>query len=152
MRRLLLLPLSLLLLLSACGGNDDPDAELSRAEYTTRANAICTEVEQKLDALGDFENFNELSKEMIVARDALQKSVDELQALRPPVALRGQHRKYVDLQVETVDIANRISQAAAENDHAEMQRQAERADKITADQNETARKLKLDACIAGGAV
>jgi hypothetical protein len=152
MRRLLLLPLAFLLLLAAaCGG--DESGELSREEYTKRANAICTEVEKTLDGLGDFANFQELSKEMTTARDALQDSIDELRALQPPVELRGQHKKYVDLQVETRDIAERISEAAGKEpaDQVEMQKQAERADKITVEQNETARKLKLDACIAGGA-
>lgn len=149
MRRLTLL-LLLLVLAAACGGGDE-SGELSREEYTKRANAICAEVEKTLASLGDFESFQELSKEMVVARDALQKSVDELNALQPPVELRGQHRKYVDLQVETTDIANRISEAAAKNDQVEMQKQAERADKITVDQNETARRLKLDDCVAGSA-
>ena len=146
MRRLALLPL--LAVLAACGG-DDGSGELSRAEYTKRANAICVEAEQKLDALGGFESFDELAKEMEVGRDAMLKAADELRALTPPVALRADHARLVDLQEQTADVAERISAAAAKDDTFEMQTQAERADKLTIGSNETARKLKLDECVAG---
>jgi hypothetical protein len=146
MRRLVLLPL--LAVLAACGG-DDGSGELSRAEYTKRANAICVEAEEKLDALGGFESFEELAKEMKTGEQAMRKAADDLRALVPPVALRGQHAKLADLQDETADVAQRIAAAAADNDQVEMQTQAERADKLTVTSNETARKLKLDECVAG---
>jgi hypothetical protein len=146
MRRLALLPL--LAVLAACGG-DDGSGELSRAEYTKRANAICVEAEQKLDALGGFESFEELAKEMKTGEVAMRKAADDLRALLPPVALRAEHARLVDLQEQTADIAQRISVAAAEDDTLEMQTQAERADKLTISSNETARKLKLDECVAG---
>ena len=57
--------------------------------------------------------------------------------------------RLVDLQEQTADVAERISAAAAEDDTLEMQTQAERADKLTISSNETARKLKLDECVAG---
>jgi PBP1b-binding outer membrane lipoprotein LpoB len=140
--------LTLVALLAGCGGDDD-SGELSRDEYTKQANAICVEVEKKLDALGGFEDFDELAREMKEGEDALRTSVDELRALQPPVELRGQHAKLVDLQSETADVAERIAAAAADNDQVEMQKQAERADKLTIASNETARKLKLAECVAG---
>lgn len=146
MRRLALLPL-LALLAAACGGGGS--GELSRAEYTKRANAICAEAEQTLDALGGFESFDELAKEMEAGRDAMLKAAGDLRALTPPVALRAEHARLVDLQEQTADVAERISAAAAEDDTFEMQTQAERADKLTISSNETARKLKLDECVAG---
>jgi len=146
MRLLALLPL--LAVLAACGG-DDGTSELSRDEYTKRANAICVEAERKLEALGGFENFGELSEEMKVGEEALRKSAEDLRALVPPVAIRGQHAQFADLQDETADVAQRISVAAAENDHVEMQTQAERADQLTITSNEAARRLKLDECVAG---
>ena len=148
MRRLALLPL--VAVLAACGGGDgDGDGELSREEYTKRANAICVEAERKLDALGGFESFDELSEEMKTGEAALRKSAEELRKLVPPLALRGQHAQLADLQDETADVAQRISAAAAKDDNLEMQKQAERADKLTIESNETARRLKLDECVAG---
>lgn len=148
MRRLALLPL--LALLAACGGGaNEKSGPLSRGEYTKQANAICLDVEEKLEALGGFEDFEELSKETAIARDAIRKSAKDLRALEPPVKLRAQHRKLADLQDETADVADRISAGAADNDQIEMQTQAERADKLTAETNATARKLGLMNCVSG---
>ncbi|HEY8104427.1 MAG TPA: hypothetical protein VIE18_07915 [Gaiellaceae bacterium] len=148
MRRLLFL-LLLLVLAAACGGGDDQDKTLSRAEYTRLANASCVTAEKKLDALGGFADFQELSREMKTGRDAMQQSADELRALRPPAKLLKQHNELVSLTDETADVATRISAAAAENDQLEMQKQAERAEKLTQSANDVAKKLGLLECVAG---
>jgi hypothetical protein len=148
MRRLSLL--LLLVLVAACGGgDDDSDGVLTRAEYTRLANASCVEAERKLQALGAFDNFAELEKEMKVGRDAMQQSADELRALTPPTKLLAQHKELVSLTEETADVATRISTAAGENDQLEMQKQAERAEELTNAANDVARKLGLLECVSG---
>jgi hypothetical protein len=79
----------------------------------------------------------------------MQRSADELKALRPPAQLAARHRELVSLTEETADVAWRISAAADENDQVEMQRQAERAEDITKATNEVARKLGLLECVSG---
>ena len=148
MRRVSLL-LLLLVLAAACGGGDDEDKTLTRAEYTRLANESCTTAEKKLDALGDFANFKELSREMQTGHDALKQSADELRALRPPAQLVKRHNELVSLTDETADVATRISAAAGENDQVEMQKQAERAEKLTSAANDVAQKLGLLECVAG---
>jgi hypothetical protein len=149
MRRLALLPL--VVLLAACGGGDDgnDNSELTRAEYTRLANASCLKAERKLDALGAFDNFQELAKEMETGRKAMQQSADELKAMKPPARIAAQHRELVSLTEETADVASRISAAAEKNDQVEMQKQAERAEDITVAANEVARKLGLLECVSG---
>ena len=142
--------LSLLLLVvfaSACGGNDS--GELSRTEYTKRANASCVKAEQALDELGGFENFKELEREMKVGRDALKTSAQELRDLQPPAKLLRSHEELIHLTEETAELADRLSVAAGENDQVEMQKQAERAEKLTVASNEVSRKLGLLECVAG---
>jgi hypothetical protein len=148
MRRLSLL--LLLVLVAACGGgDDDSDGVLTRAEYTRLANASCVEAERKLQALGAFDNFAELEKEMKVGRDAIQQSADELRDLTPPSKLLTQHRELISLTEETADVATRISAAAGKNDQLEMQKQAERAETLTKAANDVARKLGLLECVSG---
>jgi len=148
MRRLALLPL-LAFVAAACGGGDEESGPLSRAEYTRKANAICVAVERKLDALGGFESYDELSKEMKTGEKALRTSVEELRDLQPPENLRKGHEEFISFQEETADIAASISIAAGEDDNLEMQKQAERADKVTIAANEAARKIGLEDCVAG---
>jgi hypothetical protein len=148
MRRLAVLPL-LAFAAAACGGGDEASGPLPRAEYTRKANAICAEAERKLDALGGFDSYDELSKEMKVGEEALRTSVEDLRALKPPTNLTKGHNEFISLQEETADIAASISIAAGEDDNLEMQKQAERADKVTVAANEAARKIGLEGCVAG---
>jgi hypothetical protein len=149
MRRLALLLLVGLLAACGGGGNDDSNGELTRAEYTRLANASCVKAEKKLDELGAFDNFQELSKEMEIGRKAVQQSADELKAMKPPAQLAARHRELISLTEETADAAARISAAADKNDQVEMQKQAERAEDITRASNDVARKLGLQECVAG---
>lgn len=142
---LLLLPLALA---AGCGGGGD-SGTLSRPDYTKRANASCVEAERKLDALGGFEDFKELEREMKAGQDALEQSAEELRELTPPKQLVARHTELVDLTEQTAELAGRLSVAAGENDQVEMQTQAERAEKLTVAANEVSRQLGLEECVAG---
>ena len=139
--------LLLVALAAGCGGGDS--GPLSRADYTKKANASCVTAERKLDALGGFENFDELSREMKLGQDALDQSAQELRDLEPPAKLVDRHNKFIELTEETAELAGRMSVAAGDNDQVEMQKQAERADQLTRSANEVARQLGLEECVAG---
>jgi len=142
--------LSILLLVgfaAGCGGDDS--GTLSRQDYTKQANASCVEAEQELDALGGFENFKELEREMKAGQKALEQSAGELRELQPPTQLAARHRKLVNLTERTAELAGRLSAAAGKNDQLEMQTQAERAEKLTQAANEVSRQLGLEECVAG---
>ena len=132
---------------AGCGGGDS--GTLSRADYTKRANASCVEAERKLDALGGFEDFKELEREMKAGQDALKQSAGELRELEPPEQLAARHEKLVDLTQKTADLAGRLSVAAGKNDQVAMQKEAERADELTKAANEVSRQLGLEECVAG---
>ena len=139
--------LALVAVIAGCGG--DSSDTLSRPDYTKKANASCVEAERKLDALGGFENFEELEREMKAGQDALEQSAEEFRALKPPPALVARHERLIGLTEETAELAGRLSVAAGENDQVEMQKQAERAEQLTQSANEVSRQLGLEECVAG---
>lgn len=139
--------LALVVFAAGCGGGDS--GTLSRADYTKRANASCVEAERKLDALGGFENFKELEREMKAGQDALEQSAGELRELQPPEQLVARHEKLVDLTQKTADLAGRLSEAAGKNDQLAMEKEAEQADVLTKQANEVSRQLGLEECVAG---
>ena len=142
--------LSVLLLVAVAGGcGGDDSGTLSRPDYTKQANASCVEAERKLDALGGFEDFKELEREMKRGQEALEQSAGELRELMPPTKLVARHEKLVELTEQTAELAGRLSVAAGENDQVEMQKQAERAEKLTVASNEVSRQLGLEECVAG---
>jgi hypothetical protein len=145
MRRLAFLVL--VVLASACGGGES--GELSRTEYTKRANASCMKAETTLAGLGGFADFKELERELKVGRDAMKQSAQELRELQPPPKLLVNHNKLISLTEETAELADRMSVAAGKNDQVEMQKQAERADKLTVAANDVSRRLGLLECVAG---
>jgi hypothetical protein len=139
--------LVLVVFAAGCGGSDS--GTLSRADYVKQANASCVEAERKLDALGGFEDFKELEREMKAGQDALEQAVGELRELEPPEQLATRHEKLVDLTQKTADLAGRLSVAAGKNDQVAMQTEAERADELTKSANEVSRQLGLEECVAG---
>ncbi len=139
----------LIALAAGCGGNGDDSGPLSRADYTKQANASCVEAERKLDALGGFENFKELEREMKAGQEAMQQSAQELRELQPPKPLATRHAELVDLTEQTAELAGRLAIVAGKNDQTEMQRQAERAEKLTEAANEVSRQLGLEESVAG---
>lgn len=144
MRRLTLLVL--LVLAPACGGGS---GELSRTEYTKRANASCVKAEQTLDALGGFKDFKELEREMKQGQDAMSTAAGELRELHPPAKLVPDHDRLVAVTEKTAALAGKLSTAAGKNDQLEMQKQAERAEELTIEANEISRRLGLLECVAG---
>lgn len=133
---------------AGCGGGKDTST-LSRADYTKRANASCVQAERKLDALGGFKDFKELEREMKAGQAALAQSAEELRELVPPAELLARHNELVDLTEQTAELAGTLSIAAGENDQVEMQKQAERAEKLTVEANKVSRQLGLEECVAG---
>src|SRR5215207_6299155 len=138
--------LVLVVFAAGCGGGDS--GMLSRADYTKRANASCVEAERKLDALGGFEDFNELEREMKAGQDALEQAAGALRELEPPEQLTTRHEKLVELTQKTADLAGRLSEAAGKNDQLAMEKEAEQADQLTKAANEVSRQLGLEECVA----
>ena len=129
---------------AACGGGGGD--RLTRAELATEANAICQEFDQKIEALGaptsidDIESFADRSAE--IARDGR----DELADLNPPEELEADYDRLLETLDEAIENIERIGEAAADGDEAEVGRIAEEGEAKDEDSDRLARELGLDDC------
>ena len=120
---LLLLPL----LLSGCGGSDKDQASsgLSRAEYVTKAEAICTRINKEVDKLTAPSTPQALQEFVEKSLQLAESGTQELKALDPPASDR------TDLKTKVLDpldgqlaagrtFLEQVRTAVAKNDQAAL--------------------------------
>ena len=142
MGRLLLISL-VALAAAGCGGGDD---RLTREEFVQQANDVCREFDRKIDELGapqtigEIEDFADESAE--IARDGR----DELADLAPPETLEDDYDRLVEMLDQAIADIERVGDAAADGDEAEVQRIVQEASERDADSDRLARELGLAGC------
>ncbi|MGH2878804.1 MAG: hypothetical protein ACRDK4_04255 [Solirubrobacteraceae bacterium] len=88
---------ALVLVTAGCGSTPKPP--LTRAQLTSKANAICRTVTAKLEAASKGESANtpqQLERLTAKVSGFEQKALSELSALVPPPALEAQWQRFVD--------------------------------------------------------
>ena len=130
---------------AGCGGGDGGD-RLSRAEFVSRADTICRQYEAKLDALGQPTNVEELrsfaDKALPIAKDGREA----LGELNPPEDLEDTYDAWLDQGDEAIEIVERLRDAADDGDQAEIQRIAQKAERVDAESNRLAEQLGFEQC------
>jgi hypothetical protein len=141
------LPLIALLALAAvgCGGSGD---RLSQQEFAQEANSICREFEQKVDALGEPENLDDLEGFSDRAAEIFRDGSDELRALEPPEELEDDYDRLVDIIDDALEDFERLGEAAKGGDQDELARIGEEIDAKDEESDRLARELRLDDCAA----
>jgi hypothetical protein len=133
-----------------CGG-DDGGERLSKTEFVSRADTICTKYEAKLDALGQPMNAKELrsfaDKALPIAKDGRE----ELGELTPPEALEATYDAWLEQGDEAIEIVERLRDAAEDGDQAEIQKIAQDAERADAEANRLASELGFEQCGAASA-
>ena len=149
MRARLVLGVAALVVVSGCAGGDGEE-RLSRAEFVSRADAICRKYEARLDALGQPTNVQELrsfaDKALPIARDGRE----ELGEVTPPEELEETYDAWLEHGDEAIEIVERLRDAAADGDQAEIQRIARDAEETDRQSNRLAAELGFEQCGEGG--
>ena len=134
---------------AGCGGGDGE--RLSKAEFISQADAVCTKYEARLDALGQPTNVAELrsfaDKALPIAKDGRK----ELGQLTPPADLQDTYDAWLDQGDEAIDIVERLREAAADGDEAEIQQIARDAQRADAEANRLAEQIGFEQCGEAGA-
>ncbi|HET9507878.1 MAG TPA: hypothetical protein VFO81_08030 [Gaiellaceae bacterium] len=140
--RALLPALALAAAVAGCAGGGE---RLSREEFVEQATAICSRAEERVGALVQPENVEEVETYAREARAITEEGVSDLRELEPPEELEDGFERYLEQADEVVALLGELERSAAAGDEAEARRLSARiAD--AADAQAAARAAGIPAC------
>ena len=141
--------LALVLIAAGCGGGGG-GTSLSKEEYSSQLNTICTELNDKNKAIGDPQSIDEVVTKGPQLQDAFQSAIDEVENLNPPDELKDAHERFVSLGRQIHSKIDDLIAAAKKKDLAKAQQIGATIDPLNTESNEIARtKLGAPACDQG---
>jgi hypothetical protein len=127
---------------AGCGGGD----RLSKAEFQQRANAICAKYQKRIDALGQPQSIDEVSKWVDKVIPLVEAEIDEMDDLKPPEEDQETFDQMIAKAEETRDAGEELGNAAEKNDQAAVQAALEKGQKSGDEADRLAGELELDDC------
>jgi hypothetical protein len=141
--------LALVLIAAGCGGGGGGKS-LSKEEYSSQLNTICTELNDKNKAIGDPQSIDEVVTKGPQLQDAFQSAIDEVENLNPPDELKDAHERFVSLGKQIHSKIDDLIAAAKKKDLAKAQQIGATIDPLNTESTEIARtKLGAPACDQG---
>ena len=139
---------ALAIVAAGCGGGGSKS--LSKEEYSSQLNTICTELNDKNKAIGDPQSIDEVVTKGPQLQDAFQSAIDEVENLNPPDELKDAHERFVSLGKQIHSKIDDLIAAAKKKDLAKAQQIGATIDPLNTESNEIARtKLGAPACDQG---
>jgi hypothetical protein len=136
-----------MLVLAGCGGDGGEGAEpLSKSEWIEKADEICAQADEDIEALGDPTTLDEIGELTDEASGISRGALADLRALRPPEEDQATVDEMLDLVEQQIGIGEQIGEAARNGDEAEVQRLAAEAEPLEAQADELGRQYGLDDC------
>jgi hypothetical protein len=137
-----------LLLLAGCGGGGSSSSgqPLTRDQYASQADAICSKYKQKTGALSRPATLTDLADVADQVLPLLDAARGELRALRPPAAEQATAQAWLDEFDLIVQDVKNIRDKAKNNDTAGVQAAAQPALKHDQHANELAAQLGMTVC------
>lgn len=145
MRARRLLPLALAALIAGCGGGGG-GGQLTAAELRQKADAICADYTQRVEALGQPESLEDLPEFIDQAIPILEQGLDELGELEPPDELEANWERAMTLNEQTLGLTRDLRDAAEEGDDERVQQLIVQLDEAEAEVDGLAREMGLEEC------
>ena len=124
-------------------------APLSKQEFVSQANAICADVNNKIESLQQppqnaqvSELVPLLTQELAIAREAASK----LEALTPPSELQNERDKLVANTQKEEALADKLIAAAKANDSSQAQALGQQLDALNKQDNSISSSIGLTEC------
>lgn len=129
-----------------CGGGN----RLSKAEFTTKVNGLCSKYETKIDAatrdVGD--SPAEIGKAVDKAIPIFDEALADFDAVKPPKDLDSRYDDWKKTNDEQLKAIKALGAAAKKNDQQGAQSAVARLDTLNKDSSRLANELGLKRCAA----
>lgn len=130
------------------GGGDDAaePAPLTRTELIAKADAICKDMQKKLDAVPAPESMDELATAIGKQIDLSGPAIKKLQALAPPEDLASTYDSWTAKLAQMQAGTERIRAAAASGSQTEVQKIVDEVDAVNKQADRLGRQIGFKAC------
>jgi hypothetical protein len=140
------------LLVVGCGSDDDADGEggrLTKTAFIAKADAICKEANDRIDALPEPQTTEELAELGRQVLDLGREQLARLRALRPPAADEETINGAYGVIEEQLGVAEELVDAAEEGDLQGLEELLEQGERLDARGDRIARDYGLKECGSG---
>jgi hypothetical protein len=145
MRQATLLIVALVLAAGAVGCGSSSN-RLTRTEFRTEANAVCTKYDAKLKTLPRPKGLSDVDTYVSRALPLFTSEIAEIRALKPPADLQDQVDRMLARAQDTVTAAKKLRDAAKKGDQLAAQTALREGQAASNDANKIARGLGLTRC------
>jgi hypothetical protein len=140
----------LVLALAAAGCGGGGGKTLSKEEYSTQLNKICSDLNARQKAIGEPSSIDELVQKGPQLNDAFQKAIDQVGGLKPPDELKAAHERFLSLGKQIHSKIDDLLDAAKKKDQAKLQQIGTSIDPLNKESNRIAStQLGAPACAQG---
>jgi hypothetical protein len=138
--------------LGACGKGDDDDGgggggePLSKAEFISKADAICKEAEQKIESQPDPQELGDLVGLAESSKKVTEDSLSDLRELEPPAEVRRDYETALQTLEGQLELLDDLKSGAEDEDAEAVQKVAERAQVLDRRGDAAAKRIGLKEC------
>jgi hypothetical protein len=131
---------------AGCGGGG---GGLGKEEYVSKLNAICADVTQKREEIGDLQGLADVVEKGPRLLDAFDMAIDQVKNLGdPPGEIAGQVDRFIELSEERRDLIEQTIDAARDGDTAKISELSSKTDPLDSESDDIAKELGASDCAA----
>ena len=133
------------IVLGGCGGGGN-GKRLSKAEFATKINALCTDYQEKIKAFGNPQSNAEALTLLKKYRSLFAQIVADTKKLKPPADEQASVDRILTIGEQQLGITDRMIAAQEKNDQAEFEKLVKSGDAMDTESNHLFLQLGATAC------
>lgn len=134
---------------SSSGSSNGSAKTLSKSDFQQQANAICKDVNDKVNAIPTPSGFGDVGPYADKITSITDDALSRLRALKPPSELQDDWNSWLGYAAGLHDTAQELKDAAAKKDEAALKAAGEEASARDKKSDPIAKRLGLDTCAEG---